>query len=229
MEENKTQQHVEPNAENQAPELTAPAVSQENAAAASQKELFKRNWKKWLILIACVLIVIGAGTAILVSRSAESVAKRFSIAYYTNEKRFASLLAYDYKAAQLSPYKGDEDAFFEEKAEKYGVDISSWNDYFKACDEDFAEYLQDEYGKYKVTAKVTRSKDISVKKLLEDQSYWLDTLEKSADFDRDQITDAKLITVKLKLDGEDGNDRGSLSLYMAKVGGSWKALAYTTN
>ena len=43
------------------------------------------------------------------------------------------------------------------------------------------------------------------------------------------ITDAKIVTVKVKIKGEDENDKQSFDVYMVKMKGAWKVLDYKNN
>lgn len=70
--------------------------------------------------------------------------------------------------------------------------------FYKAVDSSFQEQLEDEYGEYKVTTEVTRTKDISVKKALEDCAVWVKILERDINFDTDSISDACVVTAKAK-------------------------------
>ena len=45
-------------------------------------------------------------------------------------------------------------------------------------------------------------------------------------FDSDKISKGMLVTVKVKIKGEDETDRETADVYLAKIGGLWKALDY---
>lgn len=184
----------------------------------------KKHRKKLLILVPVVVAVVTL-CVLLGSRSPESVAERYAKAYLTDEKTVAKLKAYDYQKYLCYSYDGDEEAFFETNSDYFGEDISGWNEYYKAYDAIRKESLEDTYGEFKVTAETTRTKDISIKKLEEDRSGWLDRLEERYEaFDRDDIQDAKIVTVKLKIKGEDDSDRESMEVYLVKIHGSWRVL-----
>lgn len=184
----------------------------------------KKHRKKLLILVPAVVAVV-ALCVLLGSRSPESVAERYAKAYLTDQKTVAKLKAYDYQKYLCYSYDGDEEAFFEAYSDLLDEDISGWNEYYKVCDASRKEDLEEAYGEFKVTAETTRTKDISVKKLDEDRSWWLDWLEKHCEpFDRDDIQDAKIVTVKLKIKGEDDSDRESMEVYLVKIHGSWRVL-----
>ena len=195
------------------------------AAVAAAPVAKKRFSVKAILLIAVACIGVIVLAVVLIARSRpESIAKRFSIAWYDDEKAAMSLRAFNWEAYITYMYGGDEEALFEYASEEYDVDISSWSEYYKAVDNDVKEYYEDEYGEYKTTAEVTKSKDISVKKLIEDNEECIEKLESCIAFDRDKITAAKLITTKAKLMGEDKIVRDKFEIYMVKIGGKWGVL-----
>lgn len=195
------------------------------AAVAAAPVAKKRFSVKVILLIAVACIGVIVLAVVLIARSRpESIAKRFSIAWYDDEKTAMSLRAFDWKAYMIYMHDGDEEAFFEYAGDKYDVDISSWSEYYKAVDNDVKEYYEDEYGEYRITAEVTRSKDMSVKKLIEDNEECIEKLESRIAFDKDKITDAKLVTTKVKLVGEDDIMRDKLEIYMVKIDGRWGVL-----
>ena len=98
--------------------------------------------------------------------------------------------------------------------------------YKRQVDSSFQEQLEDEYGEYKVTTEVTRTKDISVKKALEDCAVWVKILERDINFDTDSISDACVVTAKAKITGEDEIERTKIDVYVVKIGGSWGVLDY---
>ena len=180
-----------------------------------------------LILAAVVVVAICAAVFFITRNSATSVAKRFITGYYENDKLYTSLWAYDFEAFLLTSYDGDEEAFFEEMSDEYDADITSWNEYHKAVDTYFKEYWEDNYGKYKVSVEVVRSKDISVRRLLDDESDAISYLEENLNFDSDKISAAKIVTVKGKLAGEDDIMREKFEIYMVKIGLTWRVLAWS--
>ena len=74
--------------------------------------------------------------------------------------------------------------------------------------------------------KAAKTKNVSVKKLVKDQDYWLSELEESSGFDRDLIQEAKEITVKEKIKGEDEINRYTSTVIVVKMNGKWKVLKY---
>ena len=177
-----------------------------------------------LILAAVVVVAICAAVFFITRNSATSVAKRYVTGYYENDKLASSLWVYDYEALLLTDYDGDEEAFFEDMSDEYDADITSWNEYYKAVDTYWKEYWEDSYGKYKVSVDVVRSKDISVRKLMEDESGAISYLEENLNFDSDKISAAKIVTVKGKLAGEDDIKRDKFEIYMVKIGFTWHVL-----
>ena len=127
-------------------------------------------------------------------------------------------------ARQLGYY--DEDDFFEAMSDKYDENITSWGSFFKAKNKSDKETIEDLVEKYKITTEVTRTKDISVKKLLKENSRLIEGLEAKGLIDRDDISAAKEIVVKMKVKGEDQTVRNTYDMYCVKIGGALKVLYY---
>lgn len=206
---------------NAAPVYTAPGTAPAAPAPAKKLPLVPI-----LIAAAVVVVAICAAVFFITRNSASAVAERFVLGCYGDDKTATALQAYDCNAWRLADYDGDEEAFFEYASDRYDTDVTSWNDYYKAVDDDFKESLEEVYGEYKVTAKVLKSKDISVKRVLEDEASLIEMLEDDINFDSDQISDAKLVTVRLKIAGEDGIRRNKYEVYVVKIGLSWRVLAW---
>ena len=166
-----------------------------------------------------------AAIALLSRGSAASVAKRYCDGFVGNAKMRVGLTAYDWKARQLG-YYDDEDDFFEAMSDQYDENITSWGSYFKAKNKSDKETIEDLVGKYKITTEVTRKKDISLKKLLEENSSLIKKLEAEGLIDRGDISAAKEIIVKMKVKGEDQTVRNIYDMYLVKIGGAWKVLDY---
>ena len=184
------------------------------------------KWKKSAAILGAVVVVIVVAIALLGRGSAASVAKRYCDGLIGNEKARVGLTAYDWKARQLGYYDDDEDDFFEDMSDKYDENITSWGSYFKVKNRSDKEKVEDLIGKYKITTEVTRKKDISLKKLLEENSGLIKKLEAEGLIDRDDISAAKEITVKMKVKGEDQTIRNTYDMYLVKIGGAWKVLDY---
>ena len=204
-----------------APVVTAPA----GAAPAAPAPAKKLPLVPILIAAAVVVVAICAAVFFITRNSASAVAERYILGCYGDDKTATALQAYDCNAWRLADYDGDEEAFFEYASDRYDTDVTSWNDYYKAVDDDFKESLEEVYGEYKVTAKVLKSKDISVKRVLEEKESLIELLENDINFDSDKISDAKLVTVRLKIAGEDGIRRNKYEVYVVKIGLSWRVLA----
>lgn len=204
------------------------AVVQNAAPESGASPAAKKKPPLKLILIgAAALAAIITVTVILISRSSpSSIAKRYIQALYTNDKTATSLWAFDFNALRLSSYDGSEEEFFEAQSDELSADITSWSQFYKATDQSYQEELEDEFGKYKVSTEVTRTRDISVKKLLEETDWWIKILEKEINFDSDSIADARVITVKAKITGEDDIERTKYDVYVVKIGGTWGVLDY---
>lgn len=183
------------------------------------------KWKKSAAILGAAVVMIVVAIALLGRGSAASVAKRYCDGFVGNAKVQAGLTAYDWKARQLG-YYDDEDDFFEAMSDKYDENITSWDSYFKVKNKSDKETIEDLVGKYKITTEVTRKKDISVKKLLEENSSLIKKLEAERLIDRDDISAAKEIIVKMKVKGEDQTIRNTYDMYLVKIGGAWKVLDY---
>ncbi len=203
----------------------AEAAPESDVSPATAPAVKKKPPLKTVLIIAAVCAAVLAVAVIFLVRSGPSaIAKRYALASWNDQKTAASLCIYDWEAYLLTNYDDDAEKFFEKQSDYYDADISSWSQYYKAVDANLKESLEDEYGKYKITAEVTKSKDMSVKKLLEDTASRIKYLESNIAFDADTIADAKLVTVKLKLAGEDDIDRTKMAVYMVKAGGRWGVL-----
>ena len=82
--------------------------------------------------------------------------------------------------------------------------------------------LYDEYGEYKITTRVSKEKDVRVGKLLDDDDI-VETLD-ALDIDEGRVKAAKLVTVKLHIDGEDDSDRWTLEVQLVRIGLAWKVI-----
>jgi len=190
------------------------------------KKLRGQKWFKPAVIAAIVLVAIIALASVYSAFfSVEGVAINAAKAYSMRDmKAYASSLAFDYKEYLLASYDGDEEEFFEKISDNVDEEIDSWNDYFKIMKERAKEDLEDEYGKFTISAKSTRVKDISVKLLEEKLSYFLENLEEITDFDRDKIDEVKEVAVKLAIKGEDDTERDTAYVCMVRIGLSWKVL-----
>lgn len=214
----------------EAPVQDNPEVS--SAQTKKEKVRSSKNKKVWTLaaLIAASVVVVLSIAGVLVGvyryNSPEAVAVRYVKALITDGQKADSLLAYDSIKKTLSDYDGDEAAFFENAEEIYDAAIDSWKEYYRVTDEYYKEICEDLYGEYKETVEATKTKNVSIKKLMKDQDYWLTELEESSGFDRDLIQEAKEITVKRKIKGEDETSRYTSTVIVVKMDGKWKVLKY---
>lgn len=214
----------------EAPVQDNPEVS--SVQTEKEKVRSSKNKKVWTLaaLIAAAVVVVLAIAGVLVGvyryNSTEAVAVRYVKALITDGQKADSLLAYDSVKERLSGYDGDETAFFEKAEETYDAAIGSWKEYYRVTDEYYKDYYEDLYGEYKETVKAAKTKNVSVKKLVKDQDYWLSELEESSGFDRDLIQEVKEITVKEKIKGEDEINRYTSTVIVVKMNGKWKVLKY---
>ena len=197
----------------------------EDSPKEKDKFFSRKNLKRNIILGAILLAIAVAIPVILSHFGPKAVAERYCMGCFEGRlDKTASVVAWDLKALTLSIYDDDED-FYEAMSDFYGVDIHSWRGYVKAAHDYSRELREEEYGKHKITAEATRVRDVSVKKLKEEMgSKRCKALEDDMDVDLDEITAAKIVTVKVKLIGEDDSYKETASVYLGKIGGQWKVL-----
>ena len=184
----------------------------------------KKKWKRISIIIAALLLVVCIGTAFVLNMlSPESVSEQFVEAVlYHDVCKIQKYLAYDYCNYIESKY--DIEEYFERKSDYLTEDITSWEELSKAYRSYWDETYSDKYGKYEFSIEATRVKDISNRKLEEKQKNLLDTLEDKQLIDRDDITEVKEVTLKVKITGDDETDRDTITIYLVKIGAFWKVL-----
>lgn len=218
------------NIEHEMPPLTVdeqPQSAQKGSARKNQiLRVLKSSKFRKIVILACVIIALIIGVNTYVSyNSAESVAERYLEAFiYQNVSKLDKLSAFNYYAYLLSDYDLDKEVFFEEASDYLDEDIYSWDDYMKAMKAYVDEELVDMYGEYTVTFEATRTKSMSINKMEEEMSYWLEMLEEETGFDRDTISAVKEIAVKVKIVGEDEIERETATVYVVQIGHSWKVL-----
>lgn len=213
-----------------------PIVKEINEPTAKNtfKDFFKKcfskeNLKKTIAVILLTAIVIGGTYGVIYYNSPESVALRFVKACSNSDlKAQEKLLAYDYRTYTLYLSNSeDEEAFFESKSDKFEEDINSWEDYFRVYQTQALEFYEDIYGDYKITYSVSKTKDLSERKVKASNESLLSDLEEIAIFDSDTIEEGKYVTVKGKTDTEElGIIRYTYTVTLVKVSNSWKVLDY---
>lgn len=186
--------------------------------------------KRVIGLLVVIIVLVCAASVTGIFSTAESVALKFVKATADFDAKTASrYLAYDIKAINLynNDCEGDEDAFFDKMSDDYDEDIRSWNDYFKAMHDSNVEDFIDLCGDYTISCEVSRTKDISEKKVKDYYSYELSKYEKRAGLDIDDIGAGKIITVKGKYETEDeGIVRFTCEVVVVKCSSAWKVLDY---
>lgn len=185
------------------------------------KTLFSReNRKKTIAVILGVIVVIGVVCGVISYNSPASVAQRFAKALFEGDYKIVNSTLVGGKYYRF----GDEDEqeWLEEESSWYDEDFSSMSDYYNYMKTERDETLYDEYGKYKITTRVSKEKDVRVGKLLDDDDIvgTLDTL----DIDEGRVKAAKLVTVKLHVVGEDDSERATVEVWLAKIGLAWKVI-----
>ena len=188
----------------------------------------KENLKKTIAVILLAAIVIGGICGVISYNAPKSVALRFAKALFTFDlKAQEKLLAYDYRAVTLytNDYEDDEEAFFESLSDEYNEDIYSWAEYFKVYPQQSIENREENFGDYKVKYQVSKIKDLSERKIKNENVGNLSVLERVADFDADAIKKGKNVTVKIKVDTEEmGILHYTVTITLVKAPNSWKVL-----
>ena len=185
------------------------------------KALFSReNRKKTIAVILGVIVVIGVVCGVISYNSPASVAQRFAKTWCVSDYKVndSTLVGGKYY------WFGDEDEqeWLEEQSSWYDEDFSSMSDYYNYMKTERDEYLYDEYGEYKITTRVSKEKDVRVGKLLDDDDI-VETLD-TLDIDEGRVKAAKLVTVKLHIDGEDDSDRLTFEVQLVRIGLAWKVI-----
>ena len=187
-----------------------------------------QNRKKTIIILAVIMAVAIVAGCLLARTSPKSVAIRYAEAMlFSDYVKIHKTTAYDYYAFTLG--EKSEEEYFENVSDKYKEDIESWKDmstYFRSRS---VEDLEDDYGNYKLSFDASRVKDMSLRRLEDEHEDLLDYLEEEVAFDRDDISAAKEVTVKIKLEGEDATERETWTICMVKINGAWKALYYESS
>ena len=185
------------------------------------KTLFSReNRKKTIAVILGVIVVIGVVCGVISYNSPASVAQRFAKTWCVSDYKVndSTLVGGKYY------WFGDEDEqeWLEEQSSWYDEDFSSMSDYYNYMKTEREEELYDDYGKYKITTRVSKEKDVRVGKLLDDEDIVeiLDTL----DIDEGRVKAAKLVAVKFHIDGEDDSDRLTFEVQLVRIGLAWKVI-----
>lgn len=192
-----------------------------------RKAFSKENRRKLFFALGALAAVIALILIISAYNGPKSVARRYMLAELRGDyERVCELSAYNWKAKLIDGYdkKAGEAAYFEYASDYYDEDISSWRSFFRAAEDARCDYLDDEYGRCKVTARVTRTKDVSLKKLGETL-----TLSDYADYDLSpaDIRAAKMLTVKYRIEGLDGNMHDKSYVWLVRANHGWKVLQTT--
>lgn len=184
-----------------------------------------QNRKKTIIAIAVILVIAIAAGCLISRGSPENIAVRYVEAMeFGNYVTMHKVMAYDTYMKILDEMSEEE--YFEEISDEFKEDIQSWKDLSDYLRTTAEESLEDAYGEYKLSFDVSRVKDISIRRLEDEYESTLDSLEEELAFDRDDISDAKEVTVKGKFEGEDETDRMTYTVCMVKMNGAWKVLTF---
>ena len=162
------------------------------------KVLFSReNRKKTIAVILGVIVVIGVVCGVISYNSPASVARRYVKARYEFDDKVEDIVRVGVKYYRFGDM--DEQEWLEEQSYWHGEDFSSMSDYYNYMKTERDDTLYDEYGEYKMTTRVSKEKDVRVGKLLDDEVI-AETLDMQ-DIDEGRVKAAKLVTVKLHIDG----------------------------
>ena len=167
-----------------------------------------------------MIVVIGVVCGVISYNSPASVAQRFAKTWCVSDYKVndSTLVGGKYY------WFGDEDEqeWLEEQSNWHDEDFLSMSDYYNYMKTERDEYLYDYYGEYKITTRVSKEKDVRVGKLLDDDDI-VETLD-ALDIDEGRVKAAKLVTVKLHIDGEDDSDRWTLEVQLVRIGLAWKVI-----
>ena len=162
------------------------------------KVLFSReNRKKTIAVILGGIVVIGVVCGVISYNSPASVARRYVKARYEFDDKVEDIVRVGGKYYRFGDM--DEQEWLEEQSYWHGEDFSSMSDYYNYMKTERDDTLYDEYGEYKMTTRVSKEKDVRVGKLLDDEVI-AETLDMQ-DIDEGRVKAAKLVTVKLHIDG----------------------------
>lgn len=210
---------VEHEAPAEVPQRRKPATKPDSKPGVPKKLPLPAIAAAVVALIVIIVLITSLG-------SPKRIAKKYIDAYLYNDiVAMHKYLAYDSYASTLGDE--DEEDYFEDMSDLYDEDITSWKDlaaYYHAQRE---EDLLDEFGEYKIEITVSRVKDLSDRALEREFEWFMDDLEDNTDFDRDDISSSKTVNLKLKIKGDEGTERGSCTVYLVKMGLSWKVLYVT--
>lgn len=189
--------------------------------------------KKRIIMIAIAAVVIAAVivAAILIIKwnGPESVAERYLRGFVgdTSCKDAYNLLAYDWRELMMEQADCEsEEELLEYFNSESDEEFESFNDIYRYQDEGIREYLEEEYGLYKMDVKVINTKDTSIKKALNEELYglFLYASDKIYDLDEDDISACKKVRLRVKIEGEEKTHTEKMNVYVVKINGAWKVL-----
>lgn len=211
---------------NSKPVQNATPIRADNKTGKTRDIVKSKKTIRTVATLACVVIVLIVAVCALYSyNSPASVAERYVKAYiYNDVATLNKLSAYDYYEYLLYQYDGDTEEFFADASDRYDEDIKNWNQYSKCMKEYQTEQLSDYYGEYKLTIEATKTKERTLRKIEEELEYYIGKYEKRTDFDRDDISAVKEVTVKRKIVTEDEIKRDSATVYVVKIGMNWRVL-----
>lgn len=184
------------------PAQTPAGQSDQNVTVAGKKLPVNRNQLVGIIAIAAAAIVVIIIIASLMGGGGKSVAVKYVKALFKGDgKTIVNLMPKEY---------------VEEMCDRQDVDKDELIENFNDALEDMIDDLDDEYDKWSVTVKATKTKDLSDSKIedLEDKydSYF--------DVDLD-IKAAQEITLELTAKADGDEDTTKVKLTVIKVDGKW--------
>lgn len=207
-----------------------PNCGAENAPAPADKKArraSKGGKGKWLAIALALVVIVGAVVAVAVYNGPQAVAERYCELLWTDPGSALKLYAADTDRAIDADFEYET---LETLMEEYDVilgipmDAGTPEEYFQELKIMRRELIEQLYADYSVTTTTRMVKDISVKKLKTQESSLIRTLESKQLLDSDEITDAKIIDVKLIIKGEDDTRAYYYTVYTVKLNGAWRVI-----
>lgn len=175
----------------------------QNVTVAGNKLPVNRNQLIGIVAVAAVvLVVIIIIASLLGGGGSQGVAEKYVNAMYKGDGK---------TVVNLMPKE-----FIEEMCDKRDIDKGEMIEDMNDTLELMIDALDDEYDKWSVSAKATKAKDLSDKKIEELE----DRYENSLDVDMD-IQAAQEVTLEITVKADGDKETEKVKLTVIKVGGKW--------
>lgn len=207
-----------------------PNCGAENAPAPADKKARRASnggKGKWLVIALALVVIVGAAFAVAVYNGPQAVAERYCELLWTDPGSALKLYAADTDRAIDADFEYET---LETVLEDYDVllgipmDAGTPEEYFQELKIMRRELIEQLYADYSITTATRMVKDISVKKLKTQENSLIRALESKQLLDSDEITDAKIIDVKLTIKGEDDTRAYYYTVYTVKLNGAWRVI-----